>query len=89
MSVDPKIKEAIEPAVEEAGQTPSLARCLGRWFEAIATGNENINDRQSADRHLELLYDETQTHEEQMGEEVEELLEDQVLDEESSFGKQT
>lgn len=60
MSLDPKIREAIEAAVSEAGQPEGLARKLTRWFEAIATGNEDINDTQSANRHLELLYEETQ-----------------------------
>ena len=60
MTTDPKIQEAIELAVDEAGQTQALSRKLVRWFEAIASGNEGINDRQSAYRHLELLYDETQ-----------------------------
>ncbi|WP_088343784.1 MULTISPECIES: CxC ATPase DNA modification system associated small protein [Rhodomicrobium] len=60
MSVDPKIIEAIELAVTKAGQPEGLARKLARWFEAIASGNENINATQSANRHLELLYDETQ-----------------------------
>ena len=60
MTTDPKIQEAIELAVEEAGQSQALSRKLVQWFEAIASGNEGINDRQSAYRHLELLYDETQ-----------------------------
>ena len=42
----------------EAGQSDRLALKISRWFEAVASGNENINDRQSAYRHLELLYDE-------------------------------
>ncbi len=61
MAIDPKIKEAIEGAVAEAGQPPGLARKLMSWFEAIATGNEDIANRQSAYRHLELLYEEVQT----------------------------
>lgn len=60
MTTDPKIQEAIEQAVEEAGQNQALSRKLVQWFEAIASGNEGINDRQSANRHLQLLYDETQ-----------------------------
>jgi hypothetical protein len=60
MSIDPKVKEAIEAAVNEAGQSDGLARKIVRWFEAIAAGNESITDQQSALRHLELLYEETQ-----------------------------
>jgi len=60
MSMDQKIKEAIETAVREARQPEGLARKLASWFDAIASGNEDINDTQSANRHLELLYEETQ-----------------------------
>jgi hypothetical protein len=60
MTIDPKIREAIESAVADAGQDTTLAPKLIRWFEAIASGSEQINDRQSAYRHLELLYETTQ-----------------------------
>jgi hypothetical protein len=60
MSVDPKIKEAIEAAVARAGQEITLAPKLIRWFEAVASGSEQIGDRQAANRHLELLYETTQ-----------------------------
>ena len=59
--MDPKIEEAIKEAVEENGQSEALARRLVAWFDAIASGNEDINDRQSANRHLELLYGATMT----------------------------
>lgn len=61
MTTDLKIQEAIEAAVVEANQSQPLANKLVRWFEAIASGNENIRDTDSTDRHLELLYRETQT----------------------------
>lgn len=57
--MDKKIQDAIREAVTEAGQDPGLARKLESWFEAIASGSEDINDKQSANRHLELLYDDT------------------------------
>ena len=60
MTIDAKIRESIEAAVREAGQSPGLARRIASWFEAVASGSEKINDRQSAARHLELLYEETQ-----------------------------
>jgi hypothetical protein len=60
MSLDPKVKEAIEGAVAESGQDATLALKLIRWFEAIASGSEQISDRQSAFRHLELLYEAAQ-----------------------------
>lgn len=74
MSVDPKVKEAIEIAVNEAGQPEGLARKLTRWFDAIASGNEDISDTQSANRHLELLYEEAQPSEAQIDKMLEELL---------------
>ena len=58
MAVDPKIADAIQQVVQDAGQSEALARRLIAWFSAIASGNEDINDRQSANRHLELLYGE-------------------------------
>jgi hypothetical protein len=61
MIVDLKVKEAIEAAVAEAGQEPTLAPKLIRWFEAIASGSEQITDQQAAGRHLELLYEATQS----------------------------
>lgn len=84
MAVDPKIQEAIEAAVEEAGQNKGLARKLIRWFEAIASGNEEINDRQSAHRHLELLYEETQTPAGASDSALEEILDEMSDGEESS-----
>lgn len=56
MAIDPKIKEAVVTAVINSKQPEGLARKLISWFESIATGQEKIADRQSADRHLELLY---------------------------------
>ena len=57
--MDKKIQDAIREAVTEAGQDLGLARKLESWFEAIASGSEDINDKQSANRHLELLYEDT------------------------------
>jgi hypothetical protein len=57
--MDKKIQDAIREVVSEAGQDAGLARKLESWFEAIASGSEEINDKQSSYRHLELLYDET------------------------------
>lgn len=57
--MDKKIQDALREAVREAGQDPSLARKLEMWFEAIASGSEDVNDKQSSNRHLELLYSDT------------------------------
>ena len=56
MAIDPRIREAIEVAVEEGGQDTSLSRKLVAWFEELSSGNEGIDD---AERHLKLLYDST------------------------------
>jgi uncharacterized protein (DUF2336 family) len=57
--MDKKIQDAIREAVRDAGQDEGLARKLESWFEAIASGSEDIHDKQSSYRHLELLYDDT------------------------------
>lgn len=77
MTIDPKIKEAIESAVTSSGQDSKLALKIIRWFEAIATGSEQIGDRQSAFRHLELLYEGTEPAAVDY-EELEKLLEVQI-----------
>lgn len=58
--MDPKIVDSIEEAVSEEGQSKALARRLVAWFDAIASGNEDINNKQAANRHLELLYNEAE-----------------------------
>ena len=59
MAVDARITQAINEAVKEAGQPDTLARRLIAWFEAVTSGNEDINDQATADRHLELLFEGT------------------------------
>ena len=61
MTIHTKIREAIEAAVTEVGQDQTLATKLVRWFEAIASGNEDIGDTDLTDRHLDLLYGATRT----------------------------
>lgn len=56
MTIDARITQAIEEAVEDAGQPEALARRLIAWFEAIASGNEDINDTSATGRHLDVLY---------------------------------
>lgn len=60
MSIDPKIKEAIKDAVTELGQPEGLARKLDSWFEAVATGNEDIANNQLTEKRLEMLYADVQ-----------------------------
>lgn len=59
--MDSKIEEAIIEAVKEAEQSASLSRKLIAWMTAVVSGNEDANDKESAQRHLDLLYLETDT----------------------------
>lgn len=70
MALDLKISEAIEQVVTESGQSSALARRLAAWLEAVNSGNEEINDSAAADRHLEILYEETSVEPENPGENV-------------------
>lgn len=56
MTIDARIAQAINEAVKEAGQPDTLARRLIAWFEAVSSGNEDINDQAAADRHLQVLF---------------------------------
>lgn len=57
--LDPKIRQAIESATRSARQSTGLAQRLIAWFEAVTSGNEDITDRDAAERRLEVLYAET------------------------------
>lgn len=59
MTIDARITQAINEAVAEAGQPDALARRLIAWFEAVTSGNENINDQATTARHLEVLFEGT------------------------------
>lgn len=59
MTLDTRIIKAIEEAVKEAGQPETLARRLLAWFDAVTSGNEDINDQAAAARHLEVLFEGT------------------------------
>lgn len=59
VTMDKKVRDAIREAVSDAGQESGLARKLESWFEALASGSEDINDKQSSYRHVELLYEDT------------------------------
>ena len=60
MTTDPKIREAIESAVQEAGQPRALANLIVAWFHAVASGNERLSSPHEDDRHLDLLYAKTE-----------------------------
>lgn len=59
MSVDSKIIEAVKEAVAANGQSQSLARKINALLESISSGNSSLDDKQTIDRHLELLYQAT------------------------------
>lgn len=61
MAIDPRIDEAVVSAAEEAGQDDALSRKLIAWFEALSSGNEQIDD---SEMFLRLLYDSTTVDEE-------------------------
>jgi hypothetical protein len=56
MNLDKRVVTAINEAVKEAGETPALAEKIVAWIDSLAGGNARLADRDSADRHLELLY---------------------------------
>lgn len=56
MSTDAKIQKAIREAVADFGQNEGLADKLIAWFEAVANGNENLANKDSVSRRLDLLY---------------------------------
>ena len=60
METDEEIVHAIEKAVEEYNQPKELAEQLIKWFEAVASENENIHDRQDTFRRIENLYKTTE-----------------------------
>jgi hypothetical protein len=59
MALDNRIEEAIKAAVIEVGQSDALARRLIAWMTALVSENEDINNFDSAERHLDLLFEET------------------------------
>lgn len=62
MSLDIKVKNAIENSVQEADQPTSVAKRLIAWFEAINDGNENLSDLAQVNQRLEILYDGTEVN---------------------------
>ena len=57
MNTNAKIQEAIKEAVADFGQNEGLADKLIPWFEAVANGNENLANKDSVSRRLDLLYE--------------------------------
>lgn len=59
MKTDPQIQEAVEAAVRQAGQPGSLATLIVAWFDAVASGNEDMGSSDEDHRRLDLLYAKT------------------------------
>jgi hypothetical protein len=59
MTLDPRIKDAITEAARDLNQKKELTDKLIAWFEALADGNDSLDDRDSVYRRLGLLYDST------------------------------
>ncbi len=57
MITDRRIAEAIQDAAKQEGQAEILSNKLIKWFAAIASGNDGIDN---ADRFVPLLYENTQ-----------------------------
>lgn len=56
MSLDIKLTDAIETAVEENGQPTAVGTKLIAWLRAINSGNENIGDTAQTKQRLIDLY---------------------------------
>ena len=61
-----EIEEAIRTAVAESDQNESLSRRLVAWFDEVSSGNEMLTERESTDRRLERLYEDTILPEDKM-----------------------
>jgi hypothetical protein len=57
VSLDPIIQAAIEDSVAKEEQSKTLSNRLISWYSALLTGNERLDERDTVDRRLELLFD--------------------------------
>ena len=56
MAVDKTIRAAVEEVVREKGQSTQLAKKILAWLDVVASGSEDVNDPEAAQRHLEVLF---------------------------------
>lgn len=56
MALDRTIKAAVEAAVAQDGQSAHLAKKILVWLDSVIAGNEDLHDRETAQRHLEVLF---------------------------------
>ena len=83
MSTDPKLREALLQAVNDAGQSAALGRRILAWIDALTSGSEEINDQVATDRRLELIYGEVKVDEPEFDdddEDIDELDDDFALE---------
>ena len=57
VDIDPGFKKAISDAVSSQGQNDKVTARLSNWFEKILEGSEKIENKDSAFKYLELIYD--------------------------------
>lgn len=56
-----EIKQAIEEAVQEEGQSSSLAAKILAWMEALTEGNEDVADPSAYTQRCVLCFENTVT----------------------------
>ena len=56
MSADRVVNQAIRKAVTGAEQDGRVAKALIAWLDALATGNESLDDKTDAHRRLERIF---------------------------------
>lgn len=59
MPLDDRVLDAICEATREQSQPSALADKVAAWLEALAEGNETLEDRAKVATHLELLFETT------------------------------
>ncbi len=59
MAIDARISDAVRTATDDTGQPRTVADRLLAWFKGLASGNERLEDPDTVERHLELLFQAT------------------------------
>lgn len=57
MALPPEITAAVQEAVREAGQPEHVATKITRWLDALSSGQESINETESVQRHLDVIFE--------------------------------
>lgn len=64
MALDKQLEIAIREAVQDSGESNSVALKLIAWIENVIDGSENSLDEGSYTRHLGFIYDDMLSNEE-------------------------